>query len=120
VFKSTTVVAAHSRSQQETQHKINHLLFEYQNELAKVKTDSFVTLARTQDEQRAAERELQHDKRILKQRKKEQELAHIELLHNLRLVWHFFRLTHNDHSLLCTNFGTFTLFMVTGTRAPND
>eukprot|EP00708_Paratrimastix_pyriformis_P002686 GAFH01001438.1.p1 GENE.GAFH01001438.1~~GAFH01001438.1.p1 ORF type:complete len:472 (-),score=202.69 GAFH01001438.1:80-1495(-) len=70
---------------QEAQHRISHLLYELTNELARSKTDSYVALARAQDEERASERELLHDERVMKQRKKEQELAHLELLHRMRL-----------------------------------
>lgn len=76
---------AHLVQKKEYQMRINHLLFEYQNELTKGKTDSFVAQARQQDDERALERELQHDRRLAKQEKKGGEVAYTDLVLRIKL-----------------------------------
>lgn len=56
--------------------KVKHLLYEHQNGLDELKTESMIALKRAQEEHRESEDKLRHDKRTLKVYNKEQELAH--------------------------------------------
>merc|ERR1712002_432317 len=56
--------------------KVKHLLYEHQNGLDELKTESMIALKRAQEEHRESEDKLRRDKRTLKVYNKEQELAH--------------------------------------------
>lgn len=56
--------------------KVKHLLYEHQNNISELKTESSIALKRAQEEHRDQESELRKDKRSLKVINKEQELAH--------------------------------------------
>ena len=66
--------------------KVKHLLYEHQNNIAELKAESTVALKLAQDENRGNELDLRKDKRSLKVELKEQELAHEDVIKNLKLV----------------------------------
>jgi growth arrest-specific protein 8 len=66
--------------------KVKHLLFEQQNKFTEVKAESSAALQIERDENRVSEYELRKDKRDLKIELKEQELAHEEMIKNMRKV----------------------------------
>ncbi|CAH1779599.1 unnamed protein product [Owenia fusiformis] len=64
--------------------KVKHLLYEHQNNISELKADSTVALKLSQDEHRGNEGDLRKDKRSLKVQLKEQELAHEDVIKNLK------------------------------------
>ena len=66
--------------------KVKHLLYEHQNNLDELKTESMIALKRGQEIHRMQEMELRKDKRVLKVINKEQELAHEDADKDLRIV----------------------------------
>ena len=66
--------------------KVKHLLYEHQNNISELKAQNTVSLKMTQDENRAEESTLRKDKRSLKVELKEQELAHEDIIKNLKKV----------------------------------
>ena len=66
--------------------KVKHLLYEHQNNISELKTESSIALKRAQEEHRGQESELRKDKRSLKVINKEQELAHEDAHKDLRMV----------------------------------
>jgi len=65
--------------------KVKHLLYEHQNNISELKTESSIALKRAQEEHRDQESELRKDKRSLKVINKEQELAHENEHKDLRM-----------------------------------
>ena len=65
--------------------KVKHLLYEHQNNITELKTESSIALKRAQEEHRLQESELRKDKRSLKVANKEQELAHEDADKDLRM-----------------------------------
>ena len=65
--------------------KVKHLLYEHQNNITELKTESSIALKRAQEEHRLQEGELRKDKRSLKVTNKEQELAHEDADKDLRM-----------------------------------
>ena len=82
--------------------KVKHLLYEHQNNRSELKGESTVALKLAQDENRLNELDLRKDKRSLKVELKEQELAHEDVIKNLKkvsfgahlLFWRIYKL-HN-------------------------
>ena len=68
--------------------KVKHLLYEHQNNISELKGESTVALKLAQDENRSNELDLRKDKRSLKVELKEQELAHEDVIKNLKKVRH--------------------------------
>jgi len=66
-------------------------LYEHQNNISELKGESTVALKLAQDENRSNELDLRKDKRSLKVELKEQELAHEDVIKNLKKVC-FFRI----------------------------
>jgi hypothetical protein len=66
--------------------KVKHLLYEHQNNLAQLKSEAQLDLKVNQETHDDAERELRHDKRNLKVTLKEEELAHEDVIRNLKKV----------------------------------
>jgi len=64
--------------------KVKHLLYEHQNNISELKAESTVALKLAQDEHRMAQSDLLKDKRSLKVNLKEQELAHEDIIKNLK------------------------------------
>ncbi|XP_046843513.1 dynein regulatory complex subunit 4-like [Xenia sp. Carnegie-2017] len=64
--------------------KVKHLLYEHQNNVTELKADGIVSLKLAQDEHRTNEKDLRTDKRALKVELKEQELAHEDIVKNLK------------------------------------
>merc|ERR1712042_188642 len=64
--------------------KVKHLLYEHQNNISELKTESSIALKRAQEEHRDQESDLRKDKRSLKVINKEQELAHENEHKNLK------------------------------------
>lgn len=64
--------------------KVKHLLYEHQNNIVELKADGLVSLKLAQDEHRDDEQDLRKDKRALKIELKEQELAHEDIVKNLK------------------------------------
>ncbi|XP_049785045.1 dynein regulatory complex subunit 4 [Schistocerca cancellata] len=65
--------------------KVKHLLYEHQNNLAEYKAESMVSLRMAQDDYTDQEMELLADKKDLKSRLRDQELAHQEEMRNVKL-----------------------------------
>lgn len=65
--------------------KVKHLLYEHQNNISELKTESSIALKRAQEEHRGQESDLRKDKRSLKVINKEQELAHEDAHKDLRM-----------------------------------
>ena len=65
--------------------KVKHLLYEHQNNISELKTESSIALKRAQEDHRLQESELRKDKRALKVANKEQELAHEDADKDLRM-----------------------------------
>merc|ERR1719370_513614 len=65
--------------------KVKHLLYEHQNNISELKTESSIALKRAQEEHRDQESDLRKDKRSLKVINKEQELAHENEHKDLRM-----------------------------------
>ena len=66
--------------------KVKHLLYEHQNNISELKGESTVALKLAQDDNRSSELALRKDKRSLKVELKEQELAHEDVIKNLKKV----------------------------------
>ncbi|XP_050395538.1 dynein regulatory complex subunit 4 [Patella vulgata] len=64
--------------------KVKHLLYEHQNNVSELKAESGVSLKLAQDEHEGNETDLRKDKRALKVHLKEQELAHEDVIKNLK------------------------------------
>ncbi|KDO21499.1 hypothetical protein SPRG_12463 [Saprolegnia parasitica CBS 223.65] len=64
--------------------RVKHLLYEHQNEITTLKTESETSLKLGQDDHRTTERELKTDKRSLKLDLKEMELSHEDYLKTLK------------------------------------
>lgn len=64
--------------------KVKHLLYEHQNNITELKAESAVALKLSQDDHRGKEQSLGKDKRSLKIELKEQELAHEDIIKNLK------------------------------------
>lgn len=79
--------------------KVKHLLYEHQNNISELKAQNTVSLRMTQNEHRGEETVLRKDKRSLKVELKEQELAHEDIIKNLKKV----RLLTYKHNLNSTN-----------------
>ena len=65
---------------------MKHLLYEHQNNIAELEAERITSLKLCQEENRGNELDLRKDKRYLKVELKEQELAHEELVKNLKKV----------------------------------
>ncbi|GFR45771.1 hypothetical protein Agub_g7225 [Astrephomene gubernaculifera] len=65
--------------------KVKHLLYEHQNNITTLKADGELALKLQQDEYRKREGDLAKDKRNLKLELKEQELAHQDIIRQLKL-----------------------------------
>lgn len=65
--------------------KVKHLLYEHQNNITTLKADGELALKLQQDEFRKRETDLSKDKRNLKLELKEQELAHQDIIRQLKL-----------------------------------
>ena len=65
---------------------MKHLLYEHQNNIAELKAESTVSLYNAQNEHKENEQDLRKDKRSLKVDIKEQELAHEDVIKNLKKV----------------------------------
>ncbi|GLC38346.1 Dynein regulatory complex subunit 4 [Pleodorina starrii] len=65
--------------------KVKHLLYEHQNNITTLKADGELALKLQQDEYRKREGDLGKDKRNLKLELKEQELAHQDIIRQLKL-----------------------------------
>ncbi|XP_034234450.1 dynein regulatory complex subunit 4 isoform X2 [Thrips palmi] len=65
--------------------KVKHLLYEHQCNLSNVKVERMVALKMAQDEYTAMENELLKDKNDLKTKLREQELAHQEVVRQLKM-----------------------------------
>ncbi len=70
--------------------KVKHLLYEHQNNLAQLKSEALLDLKVNQETHDDFENELRQDKRRLKISLKEQELAHEDVIRNLKKVRVFF------------------------------
>ena len=70
--------------------KVKHLLYEHQNNISELKAESTVALKLAQDDNMNQEKDLRKDKRSLKVELKEQELAHEDVIKNLKKVSHCF------------------------------
>ena len=68
---------------------MKHLLYEHQNNISELKAESTVALKLSQDDHRGEEKDLRKDRRSLKVELKEQELAHEDVIKNLKKVWVF-------------------------------
>ena len=66
--------------------KVKHLLYEHQNNISELKGESKVSLKLAQDAYSSDELDLRKDKRSLKVRLKEEELAHEDVIKNLKKV----------------------------------
>ena len=66
--------------------KVKHLLYEHQNNISELKAEGTVALKLAQDENRGSELELRKDKRSLKVELKEQQLAHEDIIKNMKKV----------------------------------
>ena len=66
--------------------KVKHLLYEHQNNISELKGESKSELKMAQDSHQMNELELRKDKRSLKVRLKEDELAHEDVIKNLKKV----------------------------------
>jgi hypothetical protein len=66
--------------------KVKHLLYEHQNNLAQLKSEAQLDLKINQETHDDSERDLRHDKRNLKITLKEDELAHEDVIRNLKKV----------------------------------
>jgi len=76
--------------------KVKHLLYEHQNNISALKGKNTATLMKTQNEHRGEESTLRKDKRGLKVELKEQELAHEDIIKNLKMVSEsFLFISHN-------------------------
>ncbi|KAJ1341760.1 growth arrest-specific protein 8 [Batrachochytrium salamandrivorans] len=64
--------------------KVKHLLYEYQNNVAHLQTDSERALQLDQEEHLTREQQLKKDKRLLKLELKEFELSHEDIIKNLK------------------------------------
>jgi len=64
--------------------KVKHLLYEHQNNITELKAESSVALKLAQDDHRRQENSLSKDKRSLKVELKEHELAHEDIIKNLK------------------------------------
>ena len=64
--------------------RVKHLLYEHQDEITQLKTESETGLKLAQDEHREGEAELKSDRRALKLELKEMELSHEDYLKSLR------------------------------------
>ena len=64
--------------------KVKHLLYEHQNNVTLLKTGNETSLKLASDEHRSREGELKKDKRALKLELKEQQLAHEDIIKNLK------------------------------------
>ena len=73
--------------------KVKHLLYEHQNYISELKAENTVALKLAQNENRGSELELRKDKRSLKVELKEQQLAHEEIIKNMKKV----SLDNNSH-----------------------
>jgi len=65
---------------------VKHLLYEHQNNISELKAEGTVALKLAQDENRGNELELRKDKRGLKVELKEQQLAHEDIIKNMKKV----------------------------------
>ncbi|XP_012281371.2 growth arrest-specific protein 8 [Orussus abietinus] len=65
--------------------KVKHLMYEHQTNLCETKAEHMVALKLAQDDHTAQENELIKDKKDLKRRQKEQELAHMNEIRALKL-----------------------------------
>ena len=66
--------------------RVKHLLYEHQNEITVLKTESELSLKLEQDDHRVGEAELKSDRRSLKLDLKEMELSHEDYLKSLKQV----------------------------------
>ena len=66
--------------------KVKHLLYEHQNNIAELKAEGAVSIKLAQDGHQSEELELRKDKRALKVELKELELAHEDVIKNLKRV----------------------------------
>ncbi|BFZ19425.1 hypothetical protein BsWGS_22464 [Bradybaena similaris] len=64
--------------------KVKHLLYEHQNNISELKAEGVVAMKLAQDNHGSSEMELRKDKRSLKVELKEQELAHENVVKNLK------------------------------------
>ncbi|XP_064599242.1 dynein regulatory complex subunit 4-like [Liolophura sinensis] len=64
--------------------KVKHLLYEHQNNISELKAEGTVAIKLSQDDHRRNEMDLRKDKRSLKVALKEQELAHEDIIKNLK------------------------------------
>jgi len=64
--------------------KVKHLLYEHQNNISELKAEGTAALKQAQDEHQGNELDLRKDKRSLKVELKEQELAHEDIIKNLK------------------------------------
>jgi len=62
-------------------------LYEHQNNISELKAEGTVALKLAQDENRGNELELRKDKRSLKVELKEQQLAHEDVIKNMKKVY---------------------------------
>lgn len=69
--------------------KVKHLLYEHQNNISELKAEGAVALKTAQDTHNSSEMDLRKDKRSLKVELKEQELAHEDVIKNLKKVRHY-------------------------------
>lgn len=67
--------------------KVKHLMYEHQTNLSETKADHMVALKIAQDDHVLQENELLKDKLELKRLQKEQDLAHVNEIRALKLVW---------------------------------
>ena len=65
---------------------MKHLLYEHQNNISELKAEGAVALKLSQDNHNSSEMDLRKDKRALKVELKEQELAHEDVIKNLKKV----------------------------------
>ena len=66
--------------------KVKHLLYEHQNNISELKGESKVALKLAQDSYSTNELDLRKHKRSLKVQLKEEELAHEDVIKNLKKV----------------------------------
>lgn len=66
--------------------KVKHLMYEHQTNLSETKADHLVALKMAQDDHVAQENELIRDKKELKKAQREQEVARLNEMHELKLV----------------------------------
>lgn len=66
--------------------KVKHLLYEHKNNISELKAEGSVAMKLAQDNHNASELDLRKDKRALKVELKEQELAHEQVVKNLKKV----------------------------------